>query len=66
MNSHSGKNIEIREVTGKQALKTFIRVPWCIYKDDPNWVAPLLFERKEAFSSKNPFFAVRTKGSVLK
>ena len=56
MNSHSTKNIEIREVTGKQALKTFIRVPWSIYKDDPHWVAPLLFERKEAFSSKNPFF----------
>ena len=56
MNSHSGKNIEIREVSGKQALKAFMRVPWSIYKDDPNWVPPLLFERKEAFSSKNPFF----------
>ena len=50
------KQIEIREVTGKKALKAFIRVPWSIYKDDPNWIAPLLFERKEALSSKNPFF----------
>jgi hypothetical protein len=50
------KHIEIREVTGKKALKAFIRVPWNIYKDDPNWIAPLLFERKEALSSKNPFF----------
>ena len=50
------KQIEIREVTGEKALKAFIRVPWSIYKDDPNWIAPLLFERKEAFSSKNPFF----------
>lgn len=56
MNNHSGKNIEIREVVGKKALKTFIRVPWSIYKDDPNWVPPLLMERKEAFSSKHPFF----------
>jgi len=56
MNSHSGKSIEIREVTGKKDLKTFIRIPWSIYKDDPNWIAPLLFERKEAFSNKNPFF----------
>ena len=48
--------LEIREVTGKKALKAFIRVPWSIYKDDPNWIAPLLFERKEALSSKNPFF----------
>jgi len=50
------KQLEIREVTGKKALKAFIRVPWSIYKDDPNWIAPLLFERKEALSSKNPFF----------
>jgi len=50
------KQLEIREVTGKKALKAFIRVPWSIYKDDSNWIAPLLFERKEALSSKNPFF----------
>lgn len=50
------KNIEIREVIGKKALRAFIRVPWSIYKDDPNWVPPLLMERKEAFSSKHPFF----------
>jgi hypothetical protein len=56
MNSHSGKNIEIREVTGKKALNTFIQIPWSIYKDDPNWIPPLLFERKEAFSKKHPFF----------
>jgi hypothetical protein len=56
MNNHSGKAIEIREVTGKKALKEFIRLPWTIYKNDPMWIAPLLMERKEALSSKNPFF----------
>jgi hypothetical protein len=56
MNSHSRKDIEIREVTGKQTLKTFIKVPWSIYKDDPNWIPPLLSERKEAFSGKHPYF----------
>jgi hypothetical protein len=56
MNSQSRKDIDIREVTGKQALKTFVRVPWSIYKDDPNWIPPLLSERKEAFSSKHPYF----------
>ena len=59
MNSQPGKNIEIREVTGKKALKTFIRVPWSIYKDDPNWIPPLLMERKEALSSKHPLFQAR-------
>jgi hypothetical protein len=56
MNNQSRKDIDIREVTGKQALKTFVRVPWSIYKDDPNWIPPLLSERKEAFSSKHPYF----------
>ncbi len=48
--------IEIREVTSPADLKTFIAVPWAIYKDDPNWVPPLKIERKEALSAKNPFF----------
>jgi len=52
----SNGTIEIRMVSGKTDLKTFIRVPWRIYKDDPHWVAPLMFERKEAFSDHNPFF----------
>ena len=48
--------IEIKPVTDKKTLKTFLRVPWSIYKDDPNWIPPLLFERKDALSSKQPFF----------
>ena len=56
MNKQSGTAIEIREVTGKRALHAFIRVPWSIYKDDPNWVPPLIAERKETFSPKHPFF----------
>lgn len=48
--------IQVREVSGKQALNTFIRVPWSIYKDDPNWIAPLISERKGAFSPDHPFF----------
>ncbi len=56
MNNPDTNSIEIREVSGRKALDTFIRVPWEIYKDDPNWVAPLMIERREAFSAKNPFF----------
>lgn len=56
MTNLSDTAIEIREVSGKQALKTFIKVPWSVYKDDPNWVPPLIAERKEAFSPKQPFF----------
>jgi len=56
MSDHSKKNIEVRAVTDKKALRAFLRIPWSIYQDDPNWIPPLLFERKEALSNKNPFF----------
>ena len=49
-------HIELREVSGKSDLKAFISVPWPIYRDDPNWAPPLKFERKQAWSEKNPFF----------
>jgi len=48
--------IQLREVTGKEMLDAFIRVPWSIYRDDPHWIPPLLMERREALSPKNPFF----------
>ncbi len=48
--------IELREVSGKSDLKAFISVPWSVYRDDPNWAPPLKFERKQAWSEKNPFF----------
>jgi hypothetical protein len=56
MNDLSDTKVEIREVSGRKALKAFIRVPWSIYKNDPNWVPPLIMERKDALSPKHPFF----------
>lgn len=56
MNNSSAPAVEIRQVKGKQLLNVFIRVPWKIYKDDPNWVPQLMMERKEAFSRKHPYF----------
>lgn len=51
-----GATIEIREVLSSSDLKTFISVPWSLYGEDPNWVPPLKIERKEALSSKSPYF----------
>jgi len=56
MSNHIDKSVNITEVTDKKAMNTFIRIPCDIYKDDPNWVAPLIVERKEAFSPGNPYF----------
>ncbi|MCP5145521.1 MAG: N-acetyltransferase [Gammaproteobacteria bacterium] len=48
--------LQIVPVSDARALDTFIRVPWTVYRDDAHWVPPLLLERKEALSKKNPFF----------
>lgn len=37
-------------------LGQFIRQPWALYADDPAWVPPLLIERRQFFSPKNPYF----------
>jgi GNAT superfamily N-acetyltransferase len=50
-------NIKIVQVNSKRDLKSFIKFPWEIYKNDPNWVPPLLFEvRSKLNRRKNPFF----------
>jgi ribosomal protein S18 acetylase RimI-like enzyme len=50
-------SVEVIEVESPKLLERFIKLPWKLYKNDPNWVAPLLSERKEFFNKeKNPFF----------
>lgn len=56
MNPTKPATIRIEPVTDRRSLKTFIRVPWSIYRDDPCWVPPLLMERKQALSPGNPYF----------
>ena len=50
--------MEILPVRTAAQLERFIRVPMRLNAGDPNWIAPLMFERREALSAKhNPFFA---------
>jgi hypothetical protein len=48
--------LQVVPVTGRRVLKQFIRLPWSIYADDPCWVPPLLWERQQHLSRKNPYF----------
>jgi hypothetical protein len=49
--------MEIIPVASKAEVERFIRVPMRINACDPNYIAPLMFERREALSPKqNPFF----------
>jgi hypothetical protein len=53
-------SLQIAKVEGRHALNEFIRLPWALYRDDPNWVPPLLLERRDHLSPKNPYFAHAT------
>jgi hypothetical protein len=48
----------LRVVAVKTAgdLRRFIKVPWRIYANEPNWVPPLLVEQRHLLTRKNPFF----------
>jgi GNAT superfamily N-acetyltransferase len=49
--------VTIKTVTSKKDLLKFIKLPWKLYQDDPNWVPPLIMDRKKLLDEKhNPFF----------
>src|SRR3954449_12154727 len=49
--------VEIHEVRSSRDLKRFIKLPFRLYRDQPNWVPPLIYERKKHLDrKKNPFF----------
>jgi len=56
MDTLNAKRFHIEKVSCRKHLNEFINVPWAIYRDDPQWVPPLLFEQKQRLTSKNPFF----------
>ena len=50
-------NVSIRPVRSKRELKRFVKVPFRLHRDQPQWVAPLIFERMEFLNrDKNPYF----------
>ncbi len=65
--------MNIRQVENKQDLKDFIELPYRLYKDDANWVAPLRSEQRAQFlPARNPmldhcetaFFLAEKSGQV--
>ncbi len=50
-------SLEIERIESKKQLEEFIKVPWMVYENDPNWVPWFYFERLEFFDKgKNPLF----------
>lgn len=49
--------VEIRAVRTRRELRTFIKLPSQLYRDEPNWVAPLVMDLKRRLDKdRNPFF----------
>ncbi|MDJ0802083.1 MAG: N-acetyltransferase [Desulfobacterales bacterium] len=48
--------IEIKAVEDRGLQQCFLKLPSRIYRADPAWVPPLLFERKQFLSPHNPYF----------
>jgi hypothetical protein len=47
----------VRKIDPSSERERFIRVPWSLYGDDPQWIAPLLAEQRDRLNPrKNPFF----------
>jgi GNAT superfamily N-acetyltransferase len=49
--------VSIRPVEGRRDLKAFVELPYRLRRDDPQWVPPLRFERRQILDrAKNPWF----------
>ncbi|WP_411914271.1 GNAT family N-acetyltransferase [Pseudocitrobacter cyperus] len=46
--------VSIEKVVSKPERKAFISFPSSLYRGDPNWIPPLMMERLEHLSGKNP------------
>src|SRR5688500_11444320 len=49
--------LTVRAASGRKDMNAFIDVPFRLRRDDPQWVPPLRFERREFLNrKKNPWF----------
>jgi GNAT superfamily N-acetyltransferase len=67
-------DIEILEAETASDITKFIKVPFAIYRDDPNWVPPLIADRQAYFdrvehpfyrTAKVRFFLARRRGELV-
>ena len=52
-------HIEVRPVRTARERRVFLTFPWCIYRDDPLWVPPLLPERAKVIDPQRGAFFKR-------
>jgi hypothetical protein len=53
----SSKNLSIRRVQSGRDRRSFLELPYRLYKSDPHWVAPLRIAQKDILNvAKHPFY----------
>jgi ribosomal protein S18 acetylase RimI-like enzyme len=54
---HMSNQVDILTLSrSSRDILRFLNVSYPIYRDDPNWVAPLLMDLKKVFTDENPLF----------
>src|SRR4051812_15926842 len=49
--------VVIRPVTSRRDRRAFVELPYRLYADEDNWVAPLRYERRQFLDRRrNPYF----------
>ncbi len=50
-------SLQVKAVRGRNERRRFLRFPWRLYRDDPNWVCPLRRTQKELVGFRpHPFY----------
>lgn len=50
-------SVVIRPVASRSEREKFIKLQWKFYRNEPNWVPPLLYDRRKVLDTKkNPFY----------
>jgi len=53
----TGSQIVVKPVATRRERKTFLELPWKLYRGDPNWIPPLRQNQKElAGYARHPFY----------
>ena len=56
MDEQKGTPVSVEVVTQRKQLRQFLALPQRIYANDPAWIAPLAFMKREQLSPSNHFF----------
>jgi GNAT superfamily N-acetyltransferase len=57
--------VDIREIREKRALREFIKLPWYLYRDDPNWVPPLKQKQLKELAGRSGLFLAYRDGRAV-